>query len=268
MPAESPTTRASRRWPSRCVKPRRVPPGIRPVEARVGGGSGGAPSSVMVVLLVVVAGGAGYAYYLSHGLNRINVKGLNQALNSGKEAGTENILMVGSTSRCALKVQNPAYGLCSRGQRRQQRRDHDPARRPSPPSAGHSLPPPRPVRTQCASDGPNKIDAGLYQGISQVVAAVQEDFGIPDPTHRLAQLRPIRQRGRCPRRDQHVLPDVGVRRRVRAQRPGGRMCPPQRNPGPRGRAGPPPPVPVGGYHDPVRRLLAPRDAQRPRPYPP
>ncbi len=29
--------------------------------------------------------------------------------------GTENILLVGSTDRCALKVQNAAYGLCSQG---------------------------------------------------------------------------------------------------------------------------------------------------------
>src|SRR5580658_10710605 len=29
------------------------------------------------------------------------------------------------------------------------------------------------------STGANKIDAGLYQGISQVVATIQEDFGIP-----------------------------------------------------------------------------------------
>ncbi len=59
--------------------------------------------------------GAGYAYYLTHDLNRIHVRGLVGALTSGKEAGTENILMVGSTSRCALTVQNAAYGLCSEG---------------------------------------------------------------------------------------------------------------------------------------------------------
>ena len=29
------------------------------------------------------------------------------------------------------------------------------------------------------STGPNKIDAGLYQGLSQLVAAIEEDFGIP-----------------------------------------------------------------------------------------
>ena len=69
----------------------------------------------LVVLLVIVGGGAGYAYYVTHDLHRVEVKGLNAALTTGQESGTENILMVGSTSRCALTVQNPAYGLCSQG---------------------------------------------------------------------------------------------------------------------------------------------------------
>ena len=69
----------------------------------------------LAVLLVLVGGGGGYLYYLTHDLNRVNVRGLNSAFKTGQETGTENILMVGSTSRCALKVQNAAYGLCSQG---------------------------------------------------------------------------------------------------------------------------------------------------------
>ena len=69
----------------------------------------------LVVLLMVVAGAAGYTYYLTHSLNRVQVRGLSGALTTGQEAGAENILMVGSTNRCALKVQNPAYGICSQG---------------------------------------------------------------------------------------------------------------------------------------------------------
>ena len=64
------------------------------------------------VLVIVVVCAAGYAYYVAHDLKRVDVKGLSKALTSGREEGTENILMVGSTSRCALKLQNPAYGLC------------------------------------------------------------------------------------------------------------------------------------------------------------
>ena len=134
----------------------------------------------LVVLLVLIGSGAGYAYYLAHSLQRVQVNGLNGSLATGAEAGSENILMVGSTSRCALKVQNPAYGVCS------------------PSNSGvnsdvvmilHADPVhhrlavlsiPRDLFIPNArTTGANKIDAGLYQGLTQLVAAVEEDFGIP-----------------------------------------------------------------------------------------
>ncbi len=134
----------------------------------------------MAVLLVIVAGGAGYTYYLTHDLNRVNVKGLDGALSTGQEAGTENILMVGSTSRCALKVQNLAYGLCSEGVNGV---NSDVIMVLHVDPTHHRLALlsiPRDLFIPNArSEGPNKIDAGLFEGISQVVAAVQDDFGIP-----------------------------------------------------------------------------------------
>ncbi len=134
----------------------------------------------LAVVLVVVGGGAGYAYYLANSLHRIDVRGLNGALTTGKEAGTENILMVGSTSRCALAVQNPAYGLCSQGVTGVNSDvimilHVDPVHRKL---AILSIP--RDLFIPNArSTGANKIDAGLYQGPSQLVAAIEEDFGIP-----------------------------------------------------------------------------------------
>jgi len=71
--------------------------------------------TLAIVIVVGVAGTAGYGFYLSHKIHRIDVKGLIDSPTSGADAGTENILMVGSTDRCALTVQNPAYGLCSQG---------------------------------------------------------------------------------------------------------------------------------------------------------
>ena len=77
-------------------------------------------------------------------------------------------------------MQNPAYGLCSQGVNGVNSDvimilHVDPARHRL---AILSLP--RDLFVPNArGNGPNKIDAGLYQGISQVVAAVQEDFGIP-----------------------------------------------------------------------------------------
>jgi LCP family protein required for cell wall assembly len=134
----------------------------------------------LAVVVVLVGAGAGYAYYLAHDLKRVEVKGLHGALATGAEAGTENILMVGSTSRCALAVQNPNYGLCSQGVNGV---NSDVIMILHADPVHHRLALlsiPRDLFVPNArSDGANKIDAGLYQGISQVVAAIEEDFGIP-----------------------------------------------------------------------------------------
>ncbi len=131
-------------------------------------------------VLLLAAVGASYLYYLAHDLRRVTVNGLHSAFKSGREAGTENILMVGSTSRCALSVQNPAYGLCSQGINGVNSDVimilH------ADPTHHHValLSIPRDLFSPNArSTGANKIDAGLYQGLSQLVAAIEEDFGIP-----------------------------------------------------------------------------------------
>ncbi|HEX4218038.1 MAG TPA: LCP family protein [Acidimicrobiales bacterium] len=134
----------------------------------------------LAVLLVVVGGGAGYVYYITHDLHRVTVRGLSGALTSGQEAGAENILMVGSTSRCALTVQNPAYGLCSQGVNGV---NSDVIMILHADPAHHQLAllsVPRDLFIPNArSAGANKVDAGLYEGLSQLVAAIEEDFGIP-----------------------------------------------------------------------------------------
>ncbi len=133
----------------------------------------------MVVLVLLIAG-AGYAYYWTHDLHRVQVNGLSSNFLSGAEVGTENILMLGSTSRCALAVQNPAYGVCSQGVNGVNSdvimilhvdQTH---RRLALLSIPRDL-----FLPNARSTGPNKIDAGLYQGVSQVVTSIEEDFGIP-----------------------------------------------------------------------------------------
>ena len=134
----------------------------------------------LATLLVLVAAGAGYLYYLAHDLQRVTVRGLHSAFKSGQEAGTENILMVGSTSRCALAVQNPAYGLCSQGV---SGINSDVMMILHADPAHHRLALlsiPRDLFVPNArSTGSYKIDAGLYEGLSQVVASIEEDLGIP-----------------------------------------------------------------------------------------
>ncbi len=134
----------------------------------------------LAAVLVLVGAAGGYAYYLTHDLNRVEVHGLRSAFSSGAEVGSENILMVGSTSRCALSVQNPAYGLCSQGVNGV---NSDVMMILHADPATHQLALvsiPRDLFVPNArSAGANKIDAGLYEGMSQVVASVEEDLGIP-----------------------------------------------------------------------------------------
>ncbi len=134
----------------------------------------------LVVLLVVIGGGAGYVYYQINDLNRTEVRGLNGALTTGAEEGTENILMVGSTSRCALAHQNLAYGLCSQGVNGV---NSDVIMILHADPAHHRLALlsiPRDLFIPNArSTGPNKVDAGLFEGLTQLVSAIEDDFGIP-----------------------------------------------------------------------------------------
>jgi LCP family protein required for cell wall assembly len=134
----------------------------------------------LALLLAFVVAGAGYLYYLAHDLRRVTVHGLHSAFTSGKEVGTENVLMVGSTDRCALAAQNPLYGECSQGVNGV---NSDVMMILHADPSHHQLALlsiPRDLFVPNArTTGPYKIDAGLYQGISQVVASIEEDFGIP-----------------------------------------------------------------------------------------
>jgi LCP family protein required for cell wall assembly len=139
----------------------------------------------IVVVLGVVGGTGGY---LLIGVAQVNseihrIPGLKHLVSvpkKGADKATTNILLVGSTDRCALKVQNPAYGLCQDGV------DGinsdilmvlhlDPNRK-----TVSILSIPRDLFIPNArADGANKVDAGLVEGPDQLITAVEEDFGIP-----------------------------------------------------------------------------------------
>jgi LCP family protein required for cell wall assembly len=137
--------------------------------------------AVVLVIAVLIAGsGAGYAWYLNHEIQRIAIKGITPDPTSGADRGTQNILLVGSTSRCALTVQNPAYGLCSEGVNGV---NSDVVMilhlNPQVPSASILSIPRDLFVPNARAEGGNKIDAALYEGPTQLVAAIEEDFGIP-----------------------------------------------------------------------------------------
>ncbi|MDE3086368.1 MAG: LCP family protein, partial [Acidobacteriota bacterium] len=131
---------------------------------------------VGLVLVLIVGALAGYGEYLNHEIRRLDVRGLTASPSSG----VENVLMVGSTSRCVLQQQNAAFGLCSQGVTGVNSDvvmllHLDPNKKKV-----SILSIPRDLFVPNArTTGANKIDAALYQGPSQLVAAIQQDFGIP-----------------------------------------------------------------------------------------
>ncbi len=136
--------------------------------------------SLLLVLVLIAGAAAGYGWYLNHEIHRIDLHNLTSAPVKGADAGTENILMIGSTDRCALKVQNPAYGLCSQGVNGVNS-DVVMILHLNPTNNTLSiLSIPRDLFVPNArSDGANKIDAALYQGPDQLINAIEEDLGIP-----------------------------------------------------------------------------------------
>jgi LCP family protein required for cell wall assembly len=133
-----------------------------------------------LVVVLIAGGGVAYAWYLNHLVHRITVKGLAAGETHGTESGTENILLVGSTDRCALKKQYIGYGICSQGVNGI---NSDVVMILHLDPTTHTvsiLSIPRDLFIPNARiEGANKIDAALYQGPTQLVAAIQEDFAIP-----------------------------------------------------------------------------------------
>jgi LCP family protein required for cell wall assembly len=113
-------------------------------------------------------------------VHRITVTGLAAGETHGTESGTENILLVGSTDRCALKKQYIGYGICSQGVNGI---NSDVVMILHLDPTTHTvsiLSIPRDLFVPNARiEGANKIDAALYEGPTQLVAAIQEDFAIP-----------------------------------------------------------------------------------------
>jgi LCP family protein required for cell wall assembly len=137
----------------------------------------GAFAGVLVILFGTVFG---YLWFLNGEIHRVGVKHLHVTPTSGPDMGTQNILLVGSTSRCALDgKQTNAFGSCAAGLGVNSDvvmvLHLDPNR--------HSLSIlsiPRDLFVPNArTSGPGKIDAALADGPSQLVDVVEQNFGIP-----------------------------------------------------------------------------------------
>ncbi len=131
--------------------------------------------AVGVVIVLIVGGVVADYFYLGSLVHHVPVNSTQTS-----SAASENILLVGSTTRCGLKQQNVAYGLCSQGVTGVNSDIDmilhlDPATR-----TVALLSIPRDTFVPNARViGANKIDAALYEGPSQLIKAIEEDFGIP-----------------------------------------------------------------------------------------
>ena len=130
----------------------------------------------------MAAAGAAILWYENGRIHRVAVKHLSTVRTTGDQKDVENILLIGSTTRCGLKQQNQAFGLCDQGVTGVNSDvvmilhldpDHHRASILSIPRDTF-VPNARP-------GGVNKIDAalGAPEGPGQLIAAITDDFGIP-----------------------------------------------------------------------------------------
>jgi LCP family protein required for cell wall assembly len=132
--------------------------------------------TLATVVVLIVGAVAGDYWYINHLIHHVKITTETRKTYND----TENILLVGSTTRCGLKVQNKAYGLCSQGVTGVNSDVVMILHLDLSTNQVSILSLPRDLFVPNARiDGANKIDAALYNGPSQLVAAIQEDFGIP-----------------------------------------------------------------------------------------
>jgi LCP family protein required for cell wall assembly len=138
-------------------------------------------------IIIVLIGGlvgaeAAYLAYRNHQIKRLAVKHLAQVATKGPDVGVQTFLLIGSTSRCALKQQSQAFGTCQEGITGVNA-DVTMLLRADP--AKHTvsiLSIPRDLVLENVRDDEQrfyKIDAALAEGPSQLVNVIEQDYGIP-----------------------------------------------------------------------------------------
>jgi LCP family protein required for cell wall assembly len=136
----------------------------------------------MGFILLLFAAAAAYLWYENDLIHRVHIKHLAQVRTSGTQKDVQNILLIGSTTRCGLKQQNPVFGLCDQGVTGV---NSDVVMilhlNPDRHTASILSIPRDTIVPNARHDGLNKIDAALgdTDGPSQLIAAITDDFGIP-----------------------------------------------------------------------------------------
>ncbi|MGD0286461.1 MAG: LCP family protein [Acidimicrobiales bacterium] len=140
-------------------------------------------ASIALLVVVLALAGAELAFvaFRLHQVHRVTVSQLAPPATSGPNVGTQTFLLIGSTSRCVLdNKQTSAFGSCAAGITgvnsdvilllRADQRAHSVS----------VLSVPRDLVMNNVRPGQfYKIDAALADGPGQLVAAIEENFGIP-----------------------------------------------------------------------------------------
>ena len=133
-------------------------------------------TTATIIVVAAIGLGGWDVWQLDHKVNHLNVKDLTASV-----GGAENILVAGSTNRCNLTVQNAEWGFCSQGVTGVNSDIIFIVHVVPKTHAVSLLSIPRDTFVPNARSGDEafKIDAALYEGPTQLVNAIQEDFGIP-----------------------------------------------------------------------------------------
>jgi LCP family protein required for cell wall assembly len=179
-PATSPTGLGRRsKWRRRRARPPRRHPWRHRIAV--------VAVSLCVFLGLIAGAGYGYIAYRDHQIHHITVRNLvsvptKTSPKNDPRVGVQTFLMIGSTSRCALSKQDPVFGTCAGGITgvnsdvilllRADQNTHT----ISVLSIPRDL-----VLENVRNDSQKfyKIDAALAEGPSQLVAAIEQDLGIP-----------------------------------------------------------------------------------------
>ncbi|HXY43036.1 MAG TPA: LCP family protein, partial [Acidimicrobiales bacterium] len=143
--------------------------------------------SIVVFLGLVAGAGFGYIAYRNGQIHRITVKNLTPVATKvgskdDPQVGVQTFLMIGSTSRCALTTQNPVFGTCAEGITGVNSDVILLLRADQNTGTISVLSIPRDLVLENVRDDDQKfykIDAALADGPGQLVAVIEQDFGIP-----------------------------------------------------------------------------------------
>ena len=135
----------------------------------------------MAVVIALAGAEIAYVAFRYHQIKRVEVRNLGTEVTSGPNVGVQTFLLIGSTSRCVLNnKQTTAFGSCAAGITGVNSDVILLLRADQETNTVSVLSIPRDLAMNNVRPGQfYKIDAALADGPGQLVAAIEQNFGIP-----------------------------------------------------------------------------------------